>query len=279
MSVFRYRPGAYDSKDVEFMQDLADRTALAISNAIFHLQTRNALRLRDDFILLASHELRTPLTALSLQLKYLEKKYRDGRASADAGVMSRIVSRASESVSKLSTLVQDILEMADLASGEIDLIREPTDLAGLVTDLVKLRCPNLGALDCQWRLETMQPAVGEWDHTRIEELVGELLDLCAASGRSRLVRVSVLQKGDRARLELRVGTVLGESRLQHLAGPERRVSIERLGLGIYVANEVIEAHGGWFRFYGNLGKEFAFIIELPLAAGRNARFELQKVGA
>jgi signal transduction histidine kinase len=70
-----------------------------------------------------------------------------------------------------------------------------------------------------------------------------------------------------------------EDHFQKLADSARALTIEQLGIAVYVANEIIEVHGGRFRILGELGKEFEFDIELPFKVDYTGRRDPEKIGA
>jgi PAS domain S-box-containing protein len=273
MTVFRSRQGEYSPADISFLQDLADRTALAISNAIFHHDTRNALRLRDDFILLAAHELRTPLTSLKLQVQTLEKRVQDP-------ALARMVKGAAESTARMASLVERMLEMAGLASGSLQLMPEPTDLSVIVKDTLARYRERIQASGSILSLTLEAAVIGSWDRSRIDEILEALLKWALAISHGKRIQVLLARERECARLELRIGDSLTQGgRLQQMVGFDREITIEQLGLGVYIAQELIEAHGGRCRLQGEMGKQFAFIVELPLEFKGSRRRDPEALGA
>ena len=60
-------------EEIEWLEELAERTAIAIDNATLYQESRQAVVARDTFLSIASHELKTPLTTLQLQLKIIQR--------------------------------------------------------------------------------------------------------------------------------------------------------------------------------------------------------------
>jgi signal transduction histidine kinase len=250
------------------MQDLSDRTALAVSNSTFHQETRSALRLRDDFIRLAAHELRTPLTSLSLQVEVLDRKLQSSNLP-DSESLIRLLTKVSESSLRLKELVQEMLEMAGLANGTVSLSPARINLSLLVKEVVEqFRFPE-EATNCALRIEESPQIIGNWDRIRIQEAIRYLLRSAVIFCKGRTVRINVSRESEHARLALRVGSVLPEEeKPRNLEEVDRLTAVEQLGLGVYVVNEIVEAHGGRFRIYGFPGTEFEYLVELPLGEAR-----------
>jgi GAF domain-containing protein len=73
-------PGRCGRADLELAQEVAHRAALAIDNARLHRETRHAVSMRDEFLMVASHELRTAFTPLIMSLKTLQRWERSGQS-------------------------------------------------------------------------------------------------------------------------------------------------------------------------------------------------------
>jgi len=235
---------------------LSDRVALAINDALLHSATRNALKLRDDFILLASHELRTPLTALSLQIQLLQRR---------AKGLNGLVDQLSESASRLSRLVEEMLKLALLARGDAEVNPCRLDLSRLVRDVAGKRSEDIGPVT----IMAGRGVSGHWDRQKMEEVIECLL--CAANTLSnrKSIHVHVSRSQERARLVVSVGAASrGKEAPRRFPSGESTRTAEQLGLGVYVAHEIVESHGGHFQLRGDLGKDFAFIVDLPLDAAK-----------
>ena len=85
------------------------------------IRAEEALRIRDEFLSVASHELKTPLTALQLELYGMRapiEKSGDER-------LERKLARASRSADRLSRLIEMLLDVSRIATGQLTLRREP----------------------------------------------------------------------------------------------------------------------------------------------------------
>jgi PAS domain S-box-containing protein len=111
LTCFRVRTGAYDPEDLEFAQDLANRTATALENARLYDQALEANRLKDEFLATLSHELRTPLNAILGWAHLL------GSGHLDLAKTGQAIDTIQRNAQVQSQLIGDILDSRGSPSG------------------------------------------------------------------------------------------------------------------------------------------------------------------
>src|SRR5262249_6853381 len=135
----------FTQADLRLAMALADRAALAIENARLYTQERQlrkeleelnqkvqeANRLKTEFVTVVTHELRSPLTSIAGYLDLLLEE--EGRAGAEAReAYLQIVKRNAD---RLLELINDLLDLARLEAGKLELKRSPLDLEGLIQEV------------------------------------------------------------------------------------------------------------------------------------------------
>ena len=203
-----------------------------------------AVRLRDEFLSIAAHELRTPLSAVQLQLQALLERS-DG---IDPRVRAKI-ERACRSGERLVTLVDALLDVSRITSGNLTLSPSQFDLTAAVQEVVEhfgehaLRAGSVVSVRSDGVLE------GHWDRLRIEQVVTNLLGnaLKYAAG----TPVDIVLGGNEKEVTLTVsdgGPGIPESEWDRIFLRFERAASKRnyggLGLGLYVVRQIVEAHGG-----------------------------------
>jgi PAS domain S-box-containing protein len=93
-----------------------------------------ALRARDQFLGIASHELKTPIASLHLATQALEHSYRAGKLDNDR--LEKSLRRMGNATERLTTLVNELLDVTRLTAGVAYLTLAPTDVGALVRDRV-----------------------------------------------------------------------------------------------------------------------------------------------
>ena len=271
MSFSSDRPGRrYGENDLVMAEELARRAALAIENARLYSEAREAVRRREEFLAVASHELNTPLTSLRLLIDSLQTSQFQ-EAPEEVGKALAILGRQSR---RLSTLVHDLLDEAQLQSGRLAAVKlEDGDLAALVRQSVETFQPDLLRQGCPLEVQAAEVIAGRWDRGRVEQILGNLLSNAAKFGAGKPIRVVVDRlTPERARLIIEDGGIgIPPDRLPHVFDRfERAVPATHyggLGLGLYIVREVARALGGTVAVESAVGKGSRFVVELPVTTG------------
>jgi signal transduction histidine kinase len=126
--------------------------------------------------------------------------------------------------------------------------------------------------------------VGSWDRFRVEQVLTNLLTNAARYGDGKPVEITVRRDGERA--EVRVldhGPGIAEADQERIFQRFERATsaseVSGLGLGLYIARQIVEMHGGSLRVESTPGAGAAFITTLPLGAEALAAAHPREVGA
>ncbi|WP_158625158.1 PAS domain-containing sensor histidine kinase [Corallococcus terminator] len=239
-------------------------------------QLQHAVSLRDEFLTVASHELKTPLTPLQLKLQSL---VRDAQTADSLESLRERVVRTSESVSgqirKMTTLINDLLEVTQLTGPAAPLRLEPVDLGSVVQEVVERFQPQAAKAGCDLRLQALPGVVGQWDRHRLEQVTTSLISNALKYGAGLPVTVTVERAQGMARLRVKdEGIGIAPESLQAIFDKFTRAVSTRhyggLGLGLFITRQIVEAHQGTLRAESQPGQGASFIMELPLGA-RNTR--------
>jgi signal transduction histidine kinase len=255
----------YGQADLELVMELARRCAAAIENARLYKQAQEAIRSRDEFLSIAAHELRTPLTALHLQLQSLADLAR--AAPVDERLASRGV-RAVANMQRLTTLVDELLDVSRLTLGKLTLSPEPVDLAATTREIAERFREPADCAGSSISVAALKPVEGSWDRFRIEQVVTNLLSNAMKYGAGKPIELTVTESGELARLEVRdhgIGLSSDDAR-RIFERFERAVPMRHyggLGLGLYICRQIVEAHGGCIWAEGEPGAGARFVVELP----------------
>ncbi|MGA9525463.1 MAG: ATP-binding protein, partial [Myxococcaceae bacterium] len=259
----------FSREDLGTSEDLARRAALAVDNARLFRDAQRAIQARDEFLSVASHELKTPLTPLGLKLDSLARVLKAGnletlhdRLPGDVDLMRRQVKR-------LSNLVEVLLDGSRISSGRLHLQPEPVDLGALLRDVVARAEPEAERAGCPVELLVAEPVSGHWDRLRLEQVVENLLTNALKYGAGTPVTVSAAIDTSRARIEVTDhGIGIPAEAMQRIFDRFERAVSERhyggLGLGLYVARQIVAAMNGTISVESRPGQGAAFKVELPL---------------
>jgi signal transduction histidine kinase len=233
-------------------------------------QAQEALAARDRFLLIASHELKTPLTPLLLQLQALEKLAPQAVSAERGAQFQSNLAAAVRHVQRLAELVEQLLEVSRVETGRLELRRERCDLVAVVRETVEAFKVQASKAGCVIELQTCAAAWGLWDKFRIAQVVQSLLSNALKFGAGKPVQVTLACNGrahlsvtdhgpgisaaDKARIFERFERA---AQLRHYGG---------FGLGLWIARQLVDAHGGTLSVTSEPNQGCQFTVDLPVRA-------------
>jgi signal transduction histidine kinase/ActR/RegA family two-component response regulator/HAMP domain-containing protein len=228
---------------------------------------RQADRNKNEFLALLSHELRNPLAPIRNSL-YVLGRARPG--SEEAARAQRIIGRQ---VEQLASLVEDLLDVARISRGKVQLRRAVVDLGRLVRLAAEDHRAEFSARGIELSVRVPDHAIAvDGDPTRLAQVIGNLLQNAAkfTPGRGRVFLELEVEDG-RARLRVRdTGAGMVPETLARLFQPfmQAEPGIARtrggLGLGLTLVKGLVEMHEGSVRAASEgPGKGSEFLVELP----------------
>jgi PAS domain S-box-containing protein len=250
---------------VRVTRDLTERRAI-FEERLRSAQALEAVRLRDEFLSIASHELRTPLSALQLLLVSLVNHLRGGATN----LMNK-AERAKRMGDRLAQLVDALLDVSRLATGSLKLTLESFDLSDAVREVADRFRDSAAREGSELTVEAPVPVRGRWDRLRIEQVATNLIANAIKYAPGKPIEVSVVKEGNEARLQVRDhGPGIPEAdqtrifdRFERIASKERAGG---LGLGLYVARQLVQAHGGTILASNVADGGACFVVRLPTGA-------------
>ncbi len=250
--------------------DLEDRPSIGVivtdlSERIRNAQAEAAVRMRDEFLAIASHELRTPLSTLVLRLGLLERH----AGAGDLPQVQTSVIRAKDQTERMRRLVDRLLDVSQLASGRLQLELEPGDLGELVKEVAERFSEDASNAKCELRLSVASGISTQLDKFRLDEAIGNVISNAIKYGAGKPVEVELKAKDGKATLVVQDrGIGIPVEDLSRIFGRFERTTISHnyggLGLGLYIAKQVIEQHDGSIRAESRSGGGARIVIELPL---------------
>lgn len=258
-------------------RDLTERQA-AEKERLRLVKADEAIRLRDEFLSIASHELKTPLTAVHLQLQGLLRS----AMKLDERVGQKLT-RAVKSGERLSDLIETLLDVSRIATGRFELSRTQSDLKQTVEEVVERLREQAQQSDSAVTVEVDGRVVGQWDRLRLEQVLHNLLANAFKYAAGTPVRVTLRERQGTAVLivEDRGPGIPVAERERVFERFERAASMRHyggMGLGLYVARQIVEAHGGRIHIEGAEPTGARFVVQLPVET-RSAAAPAEASGA
>lgn len=247
-----------------------ERELLLKGEKVARQEAEVANRLRDEFMATVSHELRTPLNSILGWARLLK----DG--TLDHGQTQRAVNTIIKNSETQNRLIEDLLDVARLISGKLELQEEPVDLFAVVSDSIEIARPAAQQKHIRisfYEGSFEQPPIIRGDSSRLRQVFSNLLtNAVKFSPDGRVVAVEA--RPDAASIVVSVADegvgiskefipLVFERFRQDVNSPERNGG---LGLGLAIVRNLVEMHGGTVAVESEgENKGAKFTVRLPLA--------------
>jgi len=225
-------------------------------------------RMKSEFIATVSHELRTPLTSLSMGIDILSQ----GVVGAVNKRQRELLIAAKDDSERLRKLVKGLLDLSKLESGKYEMKKEFVDFRRLVAEAVQpLRLPfEEKQIQLEFDVPERLPALFADSHQLIWVVTNLLSNALRFTDPGGSVRLTAKEEKDRILVTV--------SDTGHGISPEHRETVfdkfvqvksptdttpGSVGLGLAIAREVVEAHGGRIWLESTVGMGSTFFFSLP----------------
>ena len=261
ISLWRAQQTQVRPEELEEMTRFDEAVDQAVAESIAHY-AREVETTRHLFFAVLGHDLRSPLSAIISSAQFLLE------TAALTESQRKIVAGMERSGRRMVELVWDLLDLAmtRLGSG-ILLSCAETDMGDLVREVVDEAAVSNPQI--RMKFETSGPLGGVWDRARLAEaltnLVGNAIQhgsgdspimLTALGNDPSAVTVSVTNTGPAIPAD-QIGGLF--SAMKGLKGHDRR----HLGLGLYIVDKIVKAHGGTIDVRSSEAEGTTFIVSLP----------------
>jgi two-component system CheB/CheR fusion protein len=226
-----------------------------------------AERFKDEFIGIASHELKTPATSIQAYTQILYNDFVEANDQRSA----QLVSRLNSQVTRLAHLAKDLLDITRITQGQISLKKDYFDINVLIREIVEEM-----QLTTQVRLSIRELAAAVpaifGDRDRIGQVVVNLLsNAIKYSAGAETIELATVLSGEVLHLTIHdFGIGMSPETMQKIfdrfyrADDPASMRHPGLGLGLYIASEIVRRHGGTIRVTSEKGKGSIFTVILPL---------------
>jgi len=275
ISVRTYVPRHWTSDESRTLVLLAAQVAPALEAARLYERTRAAQiqaeaasALRDEVLAGVSHDLAGPLTRVRLYAELIQAEVPGMQPAESVQQLLNWSERIVAATASMKAIIQELMDVARLQMGqELELDRHSMDLVALARRCVAEHLP-VGRVV---RVESKHEGVfGLWDEARLSRVFGNLLDNALKySERDQLVFVTVLEEDQWAVLRMRdQGVGIAPEDLPRVferfyRGRNAAEQAAGTGLGLAVARQIVEQHGGTVWIESRPGSGTVVTVRLP----------------
>jgi predicted ATPase/signal transduction histidine kinase len=279
--------GRYGGADVELMEEVARRAAIAIDNARLYrealklseaerrkAEAEAANRTKDQFLAMLGHELRNPLAPILTSVQVMRSS-RCSDLKRQLGIIERQAGR-------LAKLVDDLLDVSRISRGKIELRRQRIEISSVIAEAVEAAGPLIQERNHELTVDVPQAGMGvDGDPGRLTQVFANLLTNAAKytephghvsiSARREPGAIAVCVRDD----GIGIGPALLPRVFDVFFQDPRALGKAKggLGMGLALAQRLVTLHGGTIAVESELGKGSAFTVKLPAFAGAQAHSE------
>lgn len=253
------KPSRFTSEHESLIAAIAPQAAIALDNAKLYQEINVLNSKKDQFIGFASHELKTPLTTLKGYLDIAKL----GRLSVEDFYV-----RAERQINRLERIISDLLDISRIQAGKLEYHYEHASLFDLVKE--SRESINIGQRNCVIELPKDDLLVCV-DKQKISQVIVNLLSNAVKySDSGTTIHVNVVVFGDDIQLSVAdKGIGIAKENIDNIFTKYYRTSTsekkaEGMGLGLYIAKEIIDSHGGRIWVESEIGKGSVFYIAFPI---------------
>jgi PAS domain S-box-containing protein len=253
------------------VRDASGRIVAAVATMLDVTERRRAeearertAKFREQFLGVVSHDLRNPLNAILLSAHTL---MRSGGLEERQG---RTVARIARSAAGMERMIKDLLDFTRVRlGGGFPLQPAPTHLDRVCAEVLEELEAAHPARELRRRL--LGGYAGEWDRYRLAQVVSNLVgNALQYSPEGTPVTVTTYPTDEHMVLEVHnLGPCIAPEMLAHLFEPFRRGATagrQGLGLGLFIASEIVRGHGGTVTVRSREEEGTTFTVRLPLGA-------------
>lgn len=274
--------GAYSAQDTQTLQIFATQAAVAIENARLFRELEEAKETAESankaktfFLSTMSHELRTPLNGI---LGYAQLLQRNDNLTVDQLENLNIIE---QSGNHLLTLINDLLDLAKIEAGKLDLQKTEFNLPNLLKNVSEMIYVWPSMQKVTYRLETgALPTIVHGDEKRLRQVLINLLGNAVKFTKAGQITLSVGRSPDEDGAKIRfsvedTGIGISAENLAFIFEPFRQVNSSNpgskgTGLGLTVCRSLVSLMEGTLNVVSQAGQGSTFWFELPLPEVKSA---------
>lgn len=226
---------------------------------------KEAERKKDEFISIASHELKTPLTSVKGYVQLLERSVDNG----DTITVKKHLGKAQVQLEKLNSLIADLLDISKIESGKLKFNKQEFCIDELIDNVIDIMHQSSPEFKILKEGSTKCKVYG--DEMRIEQVVINFLtNAIKYSPGTSEIKLTCNIQGDTVFLSVKdYGIGMSEDQLKNVFEKFYRVEetsqrFQGLGIGLYIASEIIKRHGGEIGVNSTYGEGSEFYFTIPL---------------
>lgn len=219
---------------------------------------------KDEFISIASHELKTPVTSVKLFVQHLAKKAKINKEEDYLKYLLKIDGQ----INNMTDLINDLLDISRIEAGKLQFYREHFELDDLITETVETLQSNKNQIEIAG--ETKQKIFAD-KHRVAQVLINLLTNAIKYSPPSKKIYIKAAKKDGQIIVSVQdFGIGISKKNQNKIfdrfyrEDGNRERTYPGLGIGLYIASEIVKRHNGVIGVESVKGKGSTFYFTLPV---------------
>lgn len=232
-------------------------------------QLSQALKWRDDFLSIASHELKTPITSMRLQTQMTERNLQKSESKTlSPEKLEKYFDTSNKQLDKLTRLIDDLLDTTRIRAGKLTVDPVEVNFTQLINDILERYEDQLSEANCLMDIEIQKNIIVYCDPFRAEQVIVNLISNVIKYAHGKPVAIKLFQEHGQAFLTIEdagpgIAPEKVEAIFERFKRGNKHEGISGLGLGLYIAKQVMDAHHGSITVKSTQGFGSAFTINFP----------------
>jgi signal transduction histidine kinase len=231
--------------------------------------------MKSEFVSIASHELRTPLASIKNAVQLILQ----GKTGEINENQKKFLSMADRNISRLTNILNDLLNLSRIESGKIDIKIEELDPRALIEFILSSLRPQADGKSAQLKIEIGKKLPSVYgDREKVEQiltnLVGNAIKFTPEGGEISVSAQPSPRGGNKLAISVRdSGIGISEDQQEKIFEKFHQVegslhrSVSGTGLGLAITKGLVEAHHGEIWVESEIGKGSTFTFTLPISEG------------
>lgn len=255
--------GRFTHEHETLVVSIAAQTAISLDNAKLFEEVQALNDKKDEFIGLASHELKTPLASINGYLQILHRQIKEEGPK-------KFLDKALNQVSRITSLVNDLLDVSKIEAGKLQLTSADFDLKHIIEESIELIQHSEARQVITFQSE-MEAYPLKGDAQRIEQVIVNLLsNAIKYAPKADKVEVALTCTKEKVIVSIKdYGPGIAKDKLKYIFTRFYRIdeaspNISGLGIGLYLAHEIVTRHNGQIWAESEVGTGSTFFFSLPI---------------
>lgn len=274
----------YRYRKIHLYQKREEEAKATISSLQKELKkAKEETALRDEFLAITSHELKTPLTTVVLQLQTTLHNIRNVSLSEfSVEHLLTVLQSMQGQTKRLSQMINDLLDISLITTHRMALETEDVDLVTLLHDIADSFKEKLAHEQTMLTVSAKDTLFGKWDKFRLEQVFDNLISNAIKYGNKNPIHIEISKQDNQAVIRVRDGGIgIKDAEKKQIFSLFNRGTHEKeykgLGIGLYIAQQIVLLHGGKIELKSSYGKGTTFTVFLPITSVQSTKNASEKL--